>query len=373
VNPDLTADAGPLGPGVAELLQALTAEPAGRELAGEQAALTMFRANVPPAASAPAAAPAPGAPVPVAPRFGRPGQRRDRRLLAGRLSIRLAAAATVVVTGGFAAAAYASALPEPVQHLAYRILGPIGVPDSSHHASSAPPTRHTGPAAGHRHHQASGASSSPSAAASPAASSPGSAQPSGSALAGPDQLTARASSTEIMAGTAVTVTGRLTSSGGAGTAGTVLLYERPAATLTWHLVGSGQASSTGNVAVTVAVVRVNAAFRLLGPGDVVSPPAYVTVLPTITVRLRAGAKGVVDELVVSTRYARRGDSVVLQTLAPGGSWTSAQEQTLTAAGKARFLIDAKKLQNDQIRVVLLATARHGEAVSSPVTVPPPGG
>ncbi len=152
-----------------------------------------------------------------------------------------------------------------------------------------------------------------------------------------------------------------------------MLYERPAATLTWHLVGSGHASSTGNVAVTVAVVRVNAAFRLIGPGDVVSPPAYVTVRPPIALRLRVGAKGVLDELVVSTRYARRGETVVLQTLAPGGSWTNAQEQTLTAAGKARFLINAKKLQNDQIRVVLLATARHGETISSPVTVPPPSG
>ncbi|MFY9890922.1 MAG: hypothetical protein WAK71_21590, partial [Streptosporangiaceae bacterium] len=45
MNPDLSAETGPVEPGLAELLRTLTAGPAPGELAGEGDALAMFRAN----------------------------------------------------------------------------------------------------------------------------------------------------------------------------------------------------------------------------------------------------------------------------------------------------------------------------------------
>lgn len=55
-------------------------------------------------------------------------RRRSRRLrFASAMSM---AAAALVIIGGIAGAAYAAVLPAPVQHIAYRMLGRIGVPDT---------------------------------------------------------------------------------------------------------------------------------------------------------------------------------------------------------------------------------------------------
>ena len=51
---DLPGDLGPREPGLDQLLRALTAGPSRDELAGEPAALAMFRASQPGAAAAPA-------------------------------------------------------------------------------------------------------------------------------------------------------------------------------------------------------------------------------------------------------------------------------------------------------------------------------
>jgi len=48
---DLPGDIGPLDPAVDELFRTLTSEPTPAELAGEQSALAMFRANITPPAS----------------------------------------------------------------------------------------------------------------------------------------------------------------------------------------------------------------------------------------------------------------------------------------------------------------------------------
>ena len=119
---EFPADVGPEEPGLEQLLAALTRGPTADELAGEQAALAMFRANIHP--PVPAAAATAILPVPRPTRRLRaPGLRRWRLAAVGT---------TVALVGGFAAAAYAAVLPAPVQHAAYQAFGVFGVPDSRH-------------------------------------------------------------------------------------------------------------------------------------------------------------------------------------------------------------------------------------------------
>jgi hypothetical protein len=89
---------------LAEAIAALNAAPAGHELAGEPAARAAYRGG-----------------------FGRAGRaarahRRRHRVLGSILSAKLAAAAAVAA-GALTSAAYANALPAPVQSLAHRTLG----------------------------------------------------------------------------------------------------------------------------------------------------------------------------------------------------------------------------------------------------------
>lgn len=91
---------------VADVLAALTAEPSGMELAGENRALAEFRRRA-------------GAPVPA---------QRARRGTAGltsRLGVKVGASVTAaaVVLGGGAAAAFAGVLPAPIQRLAHEAIG----------------------------------------------------------------------------------------------------------------------------------------------------------------------------------------------------------------------------------------------------------
>jgi len=122
---------------VADALAALTARPAGDELAGEAAALAEFASRV-------------GVSVPVS-------RSRHRRhpLLASLLSARAAAVAAVAALslGGFATAAFAGALPAPAQQFAHHALGAPaaegGQSTGTHPSATATPAGPdaTGPAA----------------------------------------------------------------------------------------------------------------------------------------------------------------------------------------------------------------------------------
>lgn len=97
---DVPAELRPL----AEAVAALNVAPAGHELAGEPAARAAYRRG-----------------------FGRPARsarahRRRHRVLGSILSAKLAAAVAVAV-GALTSAAYANALPGPVQSLAHHTLG----------------------------------------------------------------------------------------------------------------------------------------------------------------------------------------------------------------------------------------------------------
>ena len=101
-----TADAAPGLRPVADVLAALTAEPTGIELTGEDRALAEYRRRA-------------GAPVPA---------QRARRSTAGltsRFGVKVGASVTAVavVLGGGAAAAFAGVLPAPIQRFAHEAIG----------------------------------------------------------------------------------------------------------------------------------------------------------------------------------------------------------------------------------------------------------
>jgi hypothetical protein len=123
VTRDPLDDLGPGDAGLMELFNHLTSEPSADELAGEYAALTMFRAA--------------HAAVRAAPR-----RRARRRLVSrARAGARLVAAGTVAaMVGGFAAAGYAEALPSSLQHFAHQWLGFAGIPNAPGRSGSGKPT-----------------------------------------------------------------------------------------------------------------------------------------------------------------------------------------------------------------------------------------
>ena len=128
---------------VADVLAALTAGPAAGELAGETRTLAEFRRRT-------------GVPVP------RQRARRGTGMLPSRLGAKIGAAATAVaiVLGGAATAAFANALPAPIQRLAHDAFG-APAPQQRHDlpgrgAPGAPGERAHGQAAAHGERAARG-------------------------------------------------------------------------------------------------------------------------------------------------------------------------------------------------------------------------
>jgi hypothetical protein len=362
---DFPADLGPAEPGLEQLLAALTCGPTADELAGEQAALAMFRANIHPPVPAPAASATAILPVPRPTRRPRaPGLRRWRLAAAGT---------TVALVGGFAAAAYAAVLPAPVQHVAYQAFGVFGVPDTRHNGAAGTHQRQS--SSSHPGSHRGGPGASHSAAGSPAPSPSATAGSSGNpgnppAPTGSATMTAAAAASQVPAGDSVTIDGQLTRASKAVSGVTVRLWERPAGHLSWQFAGQATTGAEGTVAITTAGLTTNATFRLTDPDGPVSPPVIVTVVPQITAQLTPGPRGVKDYLTVATVDAQRGDTVVLQ-IDSNGTWVGLRDRRLNAAGRTAFVLGARQLKGDAVQVVLLGTGRHAAAVSNQVIVPAP--
>jgi hypothetical protein len=388
---ELPGDMGPLEPGVDELFRTLTSGPIPAELADEQSALAMFRANISPPASQPTA-PIPAGPIPDGPnraapiRATRPAAepaRHATRLFrrSGGWGIRLAAAVVIVLAVALASAAYTAVLPQPIQLLAHRVLGAIGVPSPHHsgHSGSSPGGHHHGvqpqsggsPGHGAPGHSAPAGRTGPPAhkSASPTSSSSSSHSP--SAATGPAKLSASTSSGVIVAGSPVVIDGQFTRSGTGVQGVSIQLIERFVGHPLWHLAGTAQTTTGGEVAVTVSAVTANAVFRLRDFRVAHSVNVLVTVAPPVTATLTPGAAGLRDVLAVTTQYAHRGNIVQLEAQTSPGVWTYLRQRRLTAAGKTVFILSGKRLKNLEVRVVLLATARHGSSISNTETVPPP--
>jgi hypothetical protein len=370
VKTDATGGSPAGEPGVDELLSLLASEPLRVELAGRDAAAAMFRENF-------------RAPTPPA---DRRMARRDQRAL--RRDVRrarlLVAAVVLLIVGGFAGAAYSAALPAPVQHIAYHVLGFVGVPDS-HRArpqhTAAPRPRHSQPAVpppGGASAPAAPVSTSPSATPSRSGTPrPGTGKKSPSRRpkpfrpappSGPVHLTATAAQAQIAAGAADTFTAILTRPDGTAVQGGQLtLIEHAAGESGWRTAAQATTGTNGRAALTVTGLTVSAKFRVTGPDDVRSQPMRVIVVPPISLAISAASHGATAVLVAKSQLADPGDRVVLQVQS-GGHWVSKRIRRLDQAGKSRFTLRVRQ-GGREYRVVLLGTVSHGRSVSSPVQVP----
>ena len=384
-------DLGPAGPALGPLLDALTAAPTQAELAGEQAAVTMFRTvsaggYAHADGQAPADPPADQVPSHRTRPIGPPGPAKPARqprdgFLPGGWRLRVGLAAAVLALAGTVAAAYAAALPPPVQHIAYQLLGFAGVPDARASAlspggqasprpgpGSAPgvarsgnPTSGPGSTApsapGRGRHRSSGPSRTPS----PSPSSP-------APRPAPARLSIAASQAQIPAGDTAVLTGRVTQGGKPAAGVRVTLMERLAGTSGWVVAGTARSSASGAVVAHVAQLTANAVFRFAGPHGVASPKVAVTVVPAVTLRVVPLPRLRDDAFVVGSSYAEPGDTVLLQWQS-AGTWVTAREHRLNARGGTAFAIRARRAAGRTFRVVLLATAEHGQAASVLVTGP----
>jgi len=370
MSSDRTDGAAVSGPGMDRLLGILTAPPTPAELAGEQRALAMFRASASRLASPKAGHAADGAitaPIPAQPPAMLPRRAvRNPFRSSARWGMRLAAAGVLVLAGGMTVAAYAAALPAPVQNLAHDVLSFAGVPPA--HGRPTAPGGHRGATPGGPAHQSPNAGR-PARASAPASPS---GSPSHSVVTGGAVLSAAATSARIAAGTQPVIDGKLSRSG-TGIAGvTVTLIERLAGHRVWRIAGAGQTSSSGSVALSGPPLAANAVFRLRVAGRVHSASVLVIVTPQVDVALTPSSSGARDLLTVSTHYAQRGNVVRLEVRSAGGRWLRLRAKRLDAAGTTWFILDGTRLKNKAVRVVLVATLRHGMAVSMSVLVPPPG-
>jgi hypothetical protein len=325
-----SAQSGSREPGLDHLIRALTADGFPHELAGRDAALAAFRAA------------------------SREEHHRSRFALPRelRMPTRLTTVAATLVAGiaGVTAAAYAQALPAPVQHIAYSVLAPFGVPNSQSSASPGPAVTKPGSAPGSAptggHHTASPSSSPhPTPATSPAKA--------GSALV----LTV--GRVQLPAGGTDVISGKLTYRGQPESGVRVRLLKQAAGAAGWQRVGSAVTGPRGRVRFDAVRITKNVVFRLDVSGGTGSSPVSVTAIPRVQLRLVPGL--VTDRLVAVARFGDPGDTVVLQQLS-GGTWQAIATQTLSAAHRTVFTVPIIKAGADY-RAVLQATSVHGAGVS----------
>ena len=336
MSTDLPGVTEPHDPALEGLFRALTADGTAGELAARQAALEMYRTS----------------------------RRRPRRL---RLAFSMSTAAAAIVLVGGISAAYAAALPAPVQHIAYRMLGSIGVPDA---------------------HRAAPSSGTPRLAATipPASSARGSApsRSPGSRVVGsrvaqmpvPDRQAGGRCRLEPgpERGASPYPGGRKrrpvrpAGPGSRPEAGVrVRLYERAAGTSGWRVAASGVTDGRGDVTLTVPGLTSDAVFRLTGPRGAVSASVLVTVIPPVSLDLAPGLLPGRARLTVMAPLADPGDVVVLQELS-GGVWHRVAAHVLGPHRRALFSVLIPAEGGAEYRVVLPRTIAHGRSVSSPVRV-----
>lgn len=343
---DPPGDLGPGAPGLDQLLGLLTAGPTPDERARQTATMAMFRENV------------------------RPATPRRRSLITRRVQFAVAAVALVVA---FAGAAYAEALPPPVQHVAYRVLGFVGVPDAPRHSSAPaghPPSAHHHPAPGGSRSHAARSSPTPTTPGTSASASPSrSPHPSRSPVpSGPATLTLSTADSKIAAGADAVFTGTVTERGHGVSGVPVGLFEHAAGQPGRHLATTATTGTGGQATLRVADLTVNAKFWLAGPGHAHSQPVRVIVIPAVSVSVTSGPHGRAVVLTADSPLAGSDGAVVLQ-VQRGGSWHNLRVRMLNASGLVRFGV-RRHAAARVYRVVLIATAAHGRSVSNQVPVAP---
>jgi hypothetical protein len=391
VNRDPLDNLGADQAGLQQLLTTLTSAPTAEELSGERAAATMFQAVRSAQSMSIGFEPEPAASTgrdqdSQSGGTGRAGARR-----AGvRISAWLAAGATALaLAGGFAVAGYAAALPAPLQRVAHQVFGFAGVPNSPirPHSVSPVPTRQpttSQPSAGQRSpsrpatspparstspspRPSSKRSASPS--PKPSTPSPRSSSPSSGPLPGQGaKLTVTASAQQITAGGSVQLGARLAEHGQPSARVPLLLLEHRPGRPGWQQAGQATTDGQGEASFTVPDLVTNTAFRVTGPDGAVSGKIVIIVTPPVSASLQATARHRFDRLVVGAPLAQRGNVIVLEVLAKSGQWRAVRTRRLHQNGQAGFTIVVRKV-SVSYQAVLLATRKHGQAVSNEVTVP----
>ncbi|WP_300603589.1 hypothetical protein [Trebonia sp.] len=326
-------------PGLEHLVKALTADGHPHELKGRDAAVAAFRAARRPPRRAGLSA-----------RLGLPAR------------LGAVAAALVAAFAGVTAAAYAQALPAPVQHIAYSVLAPFGVPNSKPSPPATQPQPTPAPTSASPSTTSHG-TPSPSAAAP---SCPCAAQTSRPAARG-SILTIAASRAQLPANGFDLFSGKLTDLGHPEAGVRLRLLEQVAGAAGWQQAGSGMTGGHGGIRVRVPHLTQNATFRLAGPDGVASPAITVTVIPRVLLWRGSAPRGT-DRLLAEARFGDAGDAVVLQELS-GGTWEAVASGTLNPAHRASFDLPAAKAAGQYYRVLLRATGVHGASVSAPVREP----
>jgi hypothetical protein len=323
---------GPAEPGLDHLIRALTADGFPHELAGRDAALAAFRAA------------------------SREERRRPRFALPRelRMPTRLTTVAATLVAGiaGVTAAAYAQALPAPVQHIAYSVLAPFGVPNSQSSASPAPVGTKPGSAPG----------SAPGTGA-PSAGSPSPSHPSPAPSVSPAKagsaLVLTVGRVQLPAGETDVISGWLTYRGQPEPGVRVRLLKQAAGAAGWQRVDSAVTGPRGRVRFGPVRITKNTAFRLAVSGGADSSQVSVTAIPRVQLWLVPGRA--TDRLVAVARFGAPGDTVVLQRLS-GGTWQAITTQTLGPAHRTVFAVPIIAAGADY-RAVLQATSVHGAGMS----------
>lgn len=318
----------PREPGLDRLIMALTTDGHPAELAGRDAALAAFRA----ASQSPRRAP--------------------RRNPLGMLPARLAAvvAAGAAALAGVTAAAYAQALPAPVQHFAHTMLAPLGVPNSQPQPTATGGPQHTASATG----QAGTPGSTPQGAGCPCPATT-SATPSPTTSGGHFTLTLSAARVHVPAHAVDVFTGKVTTHGHAAAGIKVQLFEKAAGATTWQVAATGKTGPHGGFRLLSPRLTATSAFRVATPDSSHSTRVRVTVGAPVWLKLVPGK--VNDHLIVIARAARPGDKAVLEELV-SGSWTRLKSKPLGPAYQASFAVPAKTAAAHNFRgVVLIAGFR----------------
>jgi hypothetical protein len=333
-------------PGLHALVRALTSAGTPRELAGERAALAMFRQVM-------AARATPSGPRHRSERAG---------LLAPirRLAL-LGSAGVLALCASFAAAGYAAALPVPVQQVAHQLLGFAGVPSSRSPGHS--PAHGTVPPA---------ASGNPAPPGGRGGTAPGSQSgpPGPSGASSRMRLMISITRPRLDAGSPAALIALLTRDGAAVSGAKLSLLELSSGGQGWQRAASAITDPAGRATLTVPRLTANAVFRVSGPDGVMSGRLEVTVVPAITVSVTTG-HGAAVTAAVTCPFCAAGDVVQLQVLS-AGQWQLAHAKRLGRSGGAVFVLPSSKA-SASYRIMLLGTMAHDPAVSHVITVPPHGG
>jgi hypothetical protein len=352
------------------IYRALTAPGESAELAGEDAAAAMFRANRP----------------------------RQRRHLVGRIGFGASTLGIVLALGGgVAAAAYTNSLPDPIQRVVHEALGPIGVP--------APQPVAAGPRHHHHHHRGlmalpvttsrpasvvavttvrpapsphpttggrrpspaatpavgSSPSAAPSASASPSASPTGPAgAPSTWSISGSlDRALVVVHKGDVVRGTLLDAAGKPVSGH------RVVVAVKVAGSSTFQQAGIRMTDANGQLQFFLADLTTNEHVVLRAGNGVHTQPMLITVRPVLGVTVsNSGGHCLIG---VNADGGRPGDTVALLRRR-NGSWVRVGTATLDSNDSASFSVPTPK-QQARYAVRLLATSYHGPSFKPFVVSP----